>query len=316
MSRIHEALQKARQQPSGSAQELPNVEEIISAGVETVEPVQAVASPAPSMPLMPDPAQLEALLPIESIDPILANCAKYDWPSSGKNMIFLSDNTDGIGQEQFRTLHSRLYQMRGAGPLEVVLVSSALPGEGKSFVSANLAHALALQSDRRALLIDADMRRGAGVSALLEAPTTPGLTDYLLGEQRVEDIIQTGSLERLYLIPCGRLVPKPGELIGSPKLSILLKKLRPLFDWIIIDTPPALPIADARVIADLSDGVLMVVNATATLSHLAKRAVQEFRTDRLLGVVLNRTSDPSATRYSAYGYGYAYGNQSEQGAAK
>ena len=76
------------------------------------------------------------------------------------------------------------------------------------------------------------------------------------------------------------------------------------FDWIVIDTPPVLPISDARVIADLSDGVLMVVNSTATLSRLAKRASQEFRRESILGVVLNRTSDPSATRYSAYGYGY------------
>lgn len=219
-------------------------------------------------------------------------------------MIFLADETHEAGQEPFRTLRSRLYQMRGTGSLKVIVVSSAVPGEGKSFVSANLAHAFALQSGRRALLIDADLRRAGGVSTLLEAPSTPGLSDYLLGEKSAENIIQTGSVENLYFIPCGRRAPKPGELVGDSKFGTLIEQLRPAFDWIIIDTPPILPISDARMIADLSDGVLMVVNARSTLAHLAKRAAQEFRRESLLGVLLNRTTEPSAMYYSDYGYGY------------
>jgi capsular exopolysaccharide synthesis family protein len=296
MSRIHEALQKARKQPLGSAQQFPDVDDVIAA--------KGAASDEPQAPSLSFTAPLEALSALDEFEPILANCAKHNWPAVGKNMIFLSDEADVTGQEQFRTLRSRLYQMRAGGELKVIVVSSALPEEGKSFVSANLAHSFALQTGRRVLVIDADTRRAGGLSSLLEAPSTPGLTEYLLGEKRVDEIVQLGSIDRLYYIPCGRRVAKPGELIGDSSFGALIEQLRPSFDWIVIDTPPVLPISDARVIADLSDGVLMVVNSTATLSRLAKRASQEFRRESILGVVLNRTSDPSATRYSAYGYGY------------
>lgn len=295
MSRIHEALEKARRQ-EGNAHELPNVEEIIAAGVKLPEPEKA-ADPSTAA------GTHEMMETIAYRESILARCPQRNW-SVMDNMVFLSDETNAAAQELFRTLRSRMYQIRGTGPLEVIVVSSALPGEGKSFVSANLAHAFALQSDRRALVIDADTRRAGGLSTLLGAPSTPGLTDYLLGEQNAENILQTGPLENLYFIPCGRRVPKPGELIGNSRFGALIEQLRPAFDWIIIDTPPVVPISDAREIADLGDGVLMVVNARSTLAHLAKRGMQEFRRDSLLGVVLNRTSEPSATYYSTYGYGY------------
>lgn len=296
MSRIHEALEKARQQQSGGAPELPNVQEIIAAGPVVPEPAQVADFAS-------DGGPLEMLEPDADSGSILAHCHQQDWPTHGCNLIFLAGETHAAAQEQFRTLRSRLYQLQGDGALKVIVVSSAIPGEGKSFVSANLSHAFALQNDRRVLVIDADIRRAGGLSTLLGAPCTPGLTDYLLGEQGLESIIQAGSLKNLYLIPCGKRTPKPGELIGDSKFRILIEQLRPAFDWIIIDTPPVIPIADARTIADLADGVLMVVNARSTLAHLAKRAMQEFRRESLLGILLNRTSEPSATYYSAYGYG-------------
>ncbi len=128
----------------------------------------------------------------------------------------------------------------------------------------------------------------------------------------MENIIQAGSLKNLYLIPCGKRTSKPGELIGDSRFPALIEQLRPVFDWIIIDTPPVVPIADARTIADLADGVLMVVNASSTPAQLSKRATQEFPRESLLGVVLNRTSEPSATYYSEYGYGYGAGEHAVQ----
>jgi capsular exopolysaccharide synthesis family protein len=305
MSRILEALQKARKNQPNGAPELPNIEEIIDSGVNLPGPANAnrVAS---------DNGPLEMLETIADSDSILANCPQRHWPANSKSMIFLADEAQAGGQEQFRTLRSRLYQLRGTSQLKVIVVSSAIPDEGKSFVSANLAHAFALQSDRRALVIDADLRRAGGVSTLLEAPLSPGLTDYLLGEQSEANVIQKGSLKNLYLIACGKRVPKPGELIGDSRFSKLVERLRPAFDWIIIDTPPILPISDARAIAEFSDGVLLVVNSRSTQAHLAKRAMEEFRRESLLGVVLNRTMEPSATYYSAYGYGYGEDTRAAQ----
>jgi len=295
MSRIHEALQKARQQQVGDTSDLPNIEDIIAAKVSIPEPEKAGDIMSDAVPS----GMLE-----DTRAPLLANCPRHNWPIHGRNLVFLADAEHAGGQEQFRTLRSRLYQMRRAGSLQVLVISSAVPGEGKSFVSANLSHAFAMQSEKRVLVIDADMRRAGGLSSLLESPTSPGLSDYLLGEASAEEIIQTGSLENLYLIPCGKRVSKSGELVGNSRFGSLIEQLRTVFDWIIIDTPPVVPIVDARTIAELSDGVLLVVNATSTLAHLAKRAMQEFRRDHLLGVVLNRTSEASASYYSAYGYGY------------
>jgi capsular exopolysaccharide synthesis family protein len=304
VSRIHEALVKARQQQSGSAPEFPDVQEIIATGVTEPEPDQAadVAS---------DGGPLEMLETVAGAS-ILTHCLQQDWQVDGSNLIFLAGETHAVAQEQFRTLRSRLYQMRGNASLKVMVVASALPGEGKSFVSANLAHSFALQDNRRALVIDADIRRAGGLSTMLGAPCTPGLTDYLLGEQRLENVIQLGSQKNLYLIPCGKRVPDPGELIGDSRFKTMIQQLRPVFDWIVIDTPPVVPIADARNIADLADGVLMVVNTRSTLAHVAKRAIQEFRRESLLGVLLNRTSEPSAIYYSAYGYGNGSGDIATQ----
>jgi len=306
MSRIHEALRLARQHQFGSSKDLPDVEEIISMGMEDDgETPQDGAGAAIPPPSGDGPLEVIPQVAPATADPILAACSVHSWPHRGKGLVFLSGEANIIAQEQFRTLRSRLYQMRSQRTLKVIVISSAIPEEGKSFVAANLAHAFASQNGRRALVIDADLRRDGGVSSMLEAPSTPGLADYLLGEKHVGDLIQTGSIDRLYFIPSGRRVAQPGDLIGDPKLGELILKLRPAFDWIIIDTPPVLPIADARAIADLSDGVLMVVNSIATLSRLAKRAVHEFRRESLLGVILNRTTDPSATRYGAYGYDYS-----------
>ena len=133
MSRIHEALQKARMHKTGSAEECPDVDEVIAAAATVPAPrrawtarVEGVLSP------VPDSATDPALF--------LANCPQSNWPSKGENLIFLGGEAHAACQEQFRTLRSRLYQMRDKSPLKVIVVSSSIPNEGKSFVSANLAH--------------------------------------------------------------------------------------------------------------------------------------------------------------------------------
>jgi capsular exopolysaccharide synthesis family protein len=308
MSRIHEALKKASQSPAGSHGLLPDVDEIITTGAEMQN--MEVSTPATSAEtLMPSdmlPSSDAALA-----HALFANCVRGTWPQGREALVFLSEDSVLAGKEQFRTLRSRLYQMRSEGELKIIAVSSAIPGEGKSFVSTNLAHAFAMQSGRKVLLIDADLRRIGGLSGVLQSPSSPGLVQYLQGKHGLEGLIHTGSIERLYFIPSGERVAQTGELVGDPKFVTLLEKVRPLFDWIIIDTPPVLPTADARVIADMSDGVLLVVNSSGTPSFLAKRAAQEFRRESLLGVVLNRAADPTAARYPGYGYGYGYGYGAE-----
>lgn len=296
MSRLHEALQKARTQHAGETRELPDTEDIIVTGTSWTPP-------EPSHNRLAEAAALDILQnPVDDAQSILTQCVKSDWSQPSKRLVFLSEDSSGSGQEQFRTLRSRLNQIRGNNTLGVIVVSSAIPDEGKSFVSCNLAHAFALQSGRRALVIDADLRRSDGTTALLGARETPGLSDYLSGRQPLSAVLQAGPIENFYLISCGTRVANAGELIADSRFANMIEQLRPVFDWIIIDTPPVLPIADARVVADLADGVLLVVNAQSTHAHLAKRAASELDSKRILGVVLNKTGDPASQYYANYGY--------------
>ena len=210
-------------------------------------------------------------------------------------------------------MRSRLYQMREKQALKKVLITSALPKEGKSFVAANLAQVMVRQHGRRALLIDADLR-GARLHQLLGTSATPGLSEYLLGENDEFGIMQRGGMENLFIIPSGRSVSNPAELVANGRLKILLNRVEALFDWIIIDSPPAVPVSDASLLANYCDGVVMVVRSNATPVDMARKARQEFRDKQLVGVVLNGIEADSSP-YNQYYYG-AYGRPDAKGATQ
>ena len=230
-----------------------------------------------------------------------------DWaPPDAKALLFLQpENTHQLEREQFRTLRSRLYQMRANRPVRTVLVSSALPAEGKTFVSANLAMAMVRQHGRRVLLVDADLRNSS-LHQLLGAPATPGLTEYLASEADEVSVIHKAPIPNLYFVPAGKPVSNPGELIANGRLANLIEKVASLFDWIIMDSPPAVPISDASLIAEASDGVVLVVKASSTPFDVAKKACAEFRRKPVFGVVLNHAG--RSAMYGAY-YDQHYGKQ-------
>jgi Mrp family chromosome partitioning ATPase len=113
--------------------------------------------------------------------------------------------------------------------------------------------------------------------------------------------MQRGPLENLFFIPSGTGATDPAELVGNGRLKLLLQRVEPLFDWIIIDSPPAIPVSDASVLAKACDGVLMVVRSNTTPSDLARKARQEFPDQTLVGVVLNGTRE-EALPYARYYY--------------
>jgi capsular exopolysaccharide synthesis family protein len=201
-------------------------------------------------------------------------------------MLFFQEDENRKGAEEFRTLRSRLYQIREKLPLKRLMVTSALPKEGKSFVAANLAQVIVRQHGRRALVIDADLR-SPGMHRHLGASQTPGLSDYLLGECDEFAIMQRGQMDNLFFVPAGRQVTGAPELLANGRLKLFLQRVEPLFDWIILDTPPVIPVADSTLLANFCEGVLMVVRSNATPSDLARRAREEFQDKLLLGVVLN-----------------------------
>jgi len=241
-------------------------------------------------------------------DDLRTRCAHPAWHLDPSVNVFVSPDSSARGSEQFRTLRSRLYQMRSNQPLRTLLVTSSIPTEGKTFVANNLAQAIIRQPDRRALLIDADLRRSR-LHVPLGAPSSPGLTDYLRGTADLVSIIQQGQEGNLCFIPGGNEVTNPSELIANGRMKVLLDRLAPIFDWIILDSPPCLLVADPSVLADVCDGVLLVTRAGVTPATVAQRACQELRGRNLVGVVLNALQD-SHTYHSDYYY-YGYGDSKE-----
>jgi len=299
MSRIHEALKKAEQERAatqgGTVQPNLATTPVLEPPVFAETPAEVEAASAamsrPGMPAFGTPF---------NTDTLLARCAQLEWKPDPVTMLFLNGDDSARGTEEFRTLRSRLYHLREKMPLKKLLVTSALPKEGKSFTSSNLAQVMVRQHGRRALLIDADLR-APRLHEMLGTTSDPGLSDYLLGKNDEFSIMQRGPLENLFFIPSGTGAADPAELVGNGRLKLLLQRVEPLFDWIIIDSPPAIPVSDASILAKACDGVLMVVRSNSTPSDLARKARQEFPDQALVGVVLNGTRE-DALPYARYYY--------------
>jgi len=297
MSRIHEALKKAEQERAasqGGAAPVDTGSVPLAESAAMAEPSMAFPQSAVSTPAMP------AFAAPYSLDAMLARCPQTEWKPDLGTMLFMNGDDSKRGTEEYRTLRSRLYHIREKMNLKTLLVTSALPKEGKSFTSSNLAQVMVRQHGRRVLLIDADLR-GPRLHLMLGTPASPGLTDYLQGRNDEFSIMQRGPMENLFFIPSGSGIEDPSELVGNGRLKILLQRVAPLFDWIIVDSPPAVPVSDASVLAKACDGVLLVVRSSSTPADVARKARQEFPDQLLVGVVLNGTSDEMVP-YARYYY--------------
>jgi protein-tyrosine kinase len=311
MSRIHEALKKAEQDRAAAQQSSATTDSLFA-------PAPVISAPAESAPVQKsavetavDVMAAASVMPTPSIgylrfDEMRARCAKPKWRLDPSMNVFFNSDPATQGAEQFRTLRSRLYQLRGNQPLRTILITSSVPGEGKTFVCNNLAQAIVRQPDRRALIIDADLRRPR-LHLPLGAPLSPGLTEYLRGEADEFAIVQNGQDGNLCFIPGGNEATNPSELLSNGRLKLLLDRMAPVFDWVILDSPPCLPVADASVLGDMCDGVLLIVRSGSTPSEVAQKACQELQGKNIVGVVLNAVEKGhlyESYYYEGYGYGF------------
>jgi protein-tyrosine kinase len=316
MSRIHDALKKAEQERSAV--------QATGAGVLTAAPTASLAMPTIATP----ESEGGRSLPTEKLiahsagylrfDDLRKHCAHPQWHLDPNVNVFINSALTAHGSEQFRTLRSRLYQMRSSQQLRTLLVTSSVPAEGKTFVTNNLAQAIVRQPDRRALIIDADLRCSR-LHVPLGAPASPGLTDYLRGEVDELAIIQHGLEGNLCFIPGGNAVTNPSELLSNGRMKVLLDRVMPVFDWVILDSAPLLPVADSSLLADLVDGALLVIRAGQTPVETAQRACQELQGRNIVGVVLNAVGPQhayGAYYSSSYGYGYGYGHSADPNPAQ
>ena len=189
--------------------------------------------------------------------------------------------------EQYRSLYYRLERMRELRPLKVVGVTSAMPGEGKTVTTVNLALAAARANpERRILLIDADLRRGQ-VAQVLGVRGRPGLAELLSGENEVRDLVRRFHSTRMAVITAGSTPEEPTQALASARMKQFLKLVRDHFDEVYLDLPPTLPFADATILGHQADGLLMVVRANHTQAAAVNQAVDQLAGAPILGCVLN-----------------------------
>lgn len=297
MSRIHEALKKAELERVSVYDDLaaPNAE------LQHVAEVRPENAPPVSIPGLAYP-KIAATdpQPYLRFEDLQARCVRQWQPNPAANVF--SPGLSAKAAEQFRTLRSRLYQLRTSQQLKTLLITSAISGEGKTFLATNLGHAIARQAERRVLLIDADLRHSQ-LHVTLGAPKTPGLSDYLRGEKSEMDVIQYSPESNLSIISGGSEVSNPSELLSNGRLAKLLERVAPVFEWIIFDSPPSVPVADANVLAEHCDGLVMVVRARRTPAAVLQKGLQELQGRKIVGVVLNVVEE-EALAYSYYHSAY------------
>lgn len=226
-----------------------------------------------------------------------------------RDPLLNSDNS--VTTEAFRAVRTAL-MLSG---VRVLMITSSTPQEGKSFTSLNLAIALA-RSGKKVLLADADLRRGT-LSRVLNQPSGIGLSQMLLGETDRELYRQLHKVPGLSFLPAGAPPPCPAELLGSDKMTALVENWRRQFDYVLIDTPPLLPVTDAAVLSPNVDAVIVVVRFGVTVRQSMMRTIRMLRDvqARRLGVLLNAMDVHSSEYYhysGSYGYdGYPNGDSGE-----
>ncbi|HKW16962.1 MAG TPA: CpsD/CapB family tyrosine-protein kinase [Terriglobales bacterium] len=208
---------------------------------------------------------------------------------------------DGLPAEKFRYLGVRLRQLQQTRPLKKLLITSTIPQEGKSMIAANLACALARRTQQKTLLVDGDLRRPT-VAKLFGLGKIRGIGDWLQGDCGAKDSIYNLEETGLWVLPAGSVPRNPLELMQSGRLSVLMEQLTGWFDWIVIDSPPVLPLADTSIWMRLADGILLVARQGGTEKKQLKRGLEAIDQKKLLGALLNSAmSAQTSDYYSRYG---------------
>ena len=209
--------------------------------------------------------------------------------------------------EQYRTLRTQLFHAAERKKTQVVTVTSTLAGEGKTSTVINLGLAIA-QSEKRVLIIDGDLRR-PNVAAYLGAKPKTGFGETLTGETNALDSLFTLEGHEMYVLAVSHESANPTELLSSERLVELIAELRGYFDFILIDSPPVLPFADARLLANHADAVVMVVRAGMAQYETVGKAIEALPAAKMFGVVLNDAENFEEAGYYDYYYGYAHQNR-------
>ena len=216
-----------------------------------------------------------------------------------KNRLVCFTDGESLAAENFRFLGIRLQHLRRERALKKVLITSTIPQEGKSMVSANLACTLSRRMQQRTLLVEGDVRRPT-LSQMFGLGTLPGISECLQGAGNLMTSVYHLEGPGLWFLPAGSAPKNPLELLQSERLSVMMEQLTAWFDWIIIDSPPVMPLADTSVWMRLADGILLVVREGTTEKRQLVRGLEALEPKKLIGALVNgsKRSTPSDYYYS------------------
>ena len=219
----------------------------------------------------------------------------------GKTLI-VQNNPKSIISEQYRTIRSNINFSMVDEQFKTIMITSSLPGEGKSTTSANVATVFT-QAGKQVLIIDADMRKPT-VHYTFKLKNAYGLSDVLTRQCELEQAIQSTEITGLSVLSSGPIPPNPAELLQSNQMSQLLEELKGKFDLIIFDTPPVMAVTDSQILANKCDATILVVNCGVTKKEIAVKAKEQLANSKgnIIGVVLNNYKlDKDHYYYQYYG---------------
>jgi protein-tyrosine kinase len=328
MSRLDAALRRAGALPDVPAADLPRIvpkwdDRAPIEGAPPVAPASVAPPPAAEPPAFAPPHAARVIAAprvqprtIFAATPPDAAAPYVDEYDDGRSYVdeklVTMRNVTQSTVEQYRKLAATLHHAQAERELKVVMISSAVSGDGKTLTSTNLALTLSESYRRRVLLIDADLRRPS-VHRVFKVHNESGLTDSLTAAaDRRLPLVQASS--HLSLLLAGRPDSDPMSGLTSGRMRRLITEAKANFDWVLIDTPPLVLLPDANLLAAMVDGAILVIGAGKTPYKLITRAIEAVGRGRILGVVLNRVDQ--AHVLGGYGYGYGYGYFAPRGGAQ
>ncbi|QDR82024.1 CpsD/CapB family tyrosine-protein kinase [Sporomusa termitida] len=221
-----------------------------------------------------------------------------------KRQLIVHEDAKSPIAEAYRTMRTNIQFAKVDSDLRVIMFTSAGPGEGKSTTTANTAVAMA-QAGKKVIIVDCDLRKP--VQHKIFGKRNRGVTNILVEDRSVADLIQETGIDNLQMLPSGPIPPNPSELLGSAKMRDIIDCLKGLADIVIIDAPPTVAVTDACVLAASVDGILLVLGAGEIRPEMAQKAKELLlkANGHILGVILNKVEIEEEHAY----YYYYYGNE-------
>ena len=280
MSQIFDALHQSQGERSGKApRSFSTAKELLLAVEQKTEPHANDEGPAGHL------VSREHLLQFPA--------AQVSLPAHSRFVCF--SNTDSLAAEKFRFLATRLRHLQQKRTLKRIVITSSVPAEGKSMVAANLACALA-GGKQHILLVEGDLRRPS-LAKQLGLGETPGLSELLQGaSDRFNNILHLEN-QGFCVLTAGNIHTSAPELMEAGRLALCMDSVTAGFDWVVIDSPPMLPLADTTIWMRLADAIMLVTRPGVTTKSQLQRSLETIEQSKLLGAVLNASTEATASKY-------------------